>query len=213
MAHRHRERAGAGPAATRTAWAEEDRQNDWRGFAYLTTLVVLRSIAYFGIVSLLALFMIRRFHEPTAVAETVLELFTGTGVIGTLVGGWLCDRWQRVGTLRLGYGLAVPGLLILALAPGPAVAFVATAILGIALFMPFAVQVTLGQDLLPDRMGIASGMTLGLPITIGGLMTPLLGMVADQGRLAVAVAVLAVFPAAACALSIRLSELRAGDSR
>jgi MFS transporter, FSR family, fosmidomycin resistance protein len=111
-------------------------------------------------------------------------------------------------TLRLGYGLAVPGLLLLAVAPDAAVVFVAAIILGIALFAPFAVQVTLGQDFLPNRIGIASGVTLGLAISVGGLATPLFGLLADSHGLVVTLAVLAVFPAAACALTFRLHDPR-----
>jgi MFS transporter, FSR family, fosmidomycin resistance protein len=183
-------------------------KDDWHGFGRLTVVVVLRSVTYFGLASLIALFVIRRFHEPTAAGSAALTVFVGTGVIGTLTGGWLADRWHRIGTLRLGYGLAVPGLLLLAFAPDAAVVFIAAIILGIALFAPFAVQVTLGQDFLPNRIGIASGVTLGLAISVGGLATPLFGLLADSRGLVVTLAVLAVFPAAACALTFRLHDPR-----
>ena len=62
------------------------------GFGRLTTVVVLRSVAYFGVASLGTLFAIRHFHEPTAVGSATLVTFIGAGVIGTLGGGWLADR-------------------------------------------------------------------------------------------------------------------------
>jgi FSR family fosmidomycin resistance protein-like MFS transporter len=171
-------------------------------------VVVFRSITYFGVASLIALYVIRKFHEPTAVGSAALTLFVATGVIGTLGGGWLADRWQRVGILRFGYAGAVPGLLLLIVAPNAATAFAAAVILGISLFAPFAVQVTLGQDFLPNRIGTASGVTLGLAVSAGGLAAPLLGLLADSRGLGVTFAVLAVFPAAACALTFWLRDPR-----
>ena len=194
-------RSGGVPAAAR-------RADDWRGFARLTVVVVLRSIAYFGLASLLALFAIRHFHLSAGAGSAVLTVFVASGVIGTLSGGWLADRWQRIGILRLGYGLAALGVLLLVAAPDVAVLFVAAFMLGIALFAPFAVQVTLGQDFLPNRIGIASGVTLGLATSAGGVAAPLFGLLADTYGLSVALGTVVVFPAAACALTFLLRDPR-----
>ena len=184
------------------------RADDWRGFTRLTVVVVFRSIAYFGLASLLALFAIRHFHQGTAVGSAALTVFIGSGVIGTLCGGWLADHWQRIGTLRLGYGLAAAGVLLLVAAPDVAVLFVTAFGLGIVLFAPFAVQVTLGQDFLPNRIGIASGVTLGLAASAGGIAAPLFGLLADSYGLPTALCAIAAFPAVACALTFMLHDPR-----
>ena len=200
-------RVAAGPRS-RGVPAPAGRADDWRGFARLTVVVVLRSIAYFGLASLLALFAIRHFHLSAGAGSAVLTVFVGSGVIGTLSGGWLADHWQRIGILRLGYGLAALGVLLLVAAPDVAVLFVAAFMLGIVLFAPFAVQVTLGQDFLPNRIGIASGVTLGLATSAGGVAAPLFGLLADTYGLSVALGTVAVFPAAACALTLLLRDPR-----
>jgi FSR family fosmidomycin resistance protein-like MFS transporter len=191
-------RAGGGPP----------RRDDWRSFARLTTVVVARSIAYFGVASLLALFVIRRFHEPAAVGSAALTAFVAAGAVGSLAGGWLADRWQRVATIRLGYACAIPALILLAAAPSAAVAFAAAVIFGLALYLPFAVQVTLGQDYLPYRIGTASGVTLGLAISIGGLAAPVFGFLADSHGLRLALAALVLLPVISLALAFRLREPR-----
>jgi FSR family fosmidomycin resistance protein-like MFS transporter len=190
---------------TRAAGARDD---DWRGFARLTVVVVLRSVAYFGVASLLALFAIRHFHSSAAVGSAALTVFIGSGVIGTLGGGWLADHWQRVGVLRLGYGLAAVAAALLAAAPDMAVLFVAAFALGIVLFAPFAVQVTLGQDFLPNRIGVASGVTLGLAVSAGGLAAPLFGLLADAYGLPITLGTVVAFPAAACALTFGIRDPR-----
>ena len=67
-------------------------------------------------------------------------------------------------------------------------------------------QVTLGQDYLPDRVGTASGVTLGLAVSAGGLLAPALGALADHTDLATALAVLTVAPLAALLITTRLPE-------
>jgi MFS transporter, FSR family, fosmidomycin resistance protein len=200
-------RVAAGPGSPGVP-ASAGRADDWRGFARLTVVVVLRSIAYFGLASLLALFAIRHFHLSAGAGSAVLTVFIGSGVIGTLSGGWLADHWQRIGILRLGYGLAALGVLLLVAAPDVTVLFVAAFMLGIVLFAPFAVQVTLGQDFLPNRIGIASGVTLGLATSAGGVAAPLFGLLADTYGLGAAVGTVAVFPALACALTSLLRDPR-----
>jgi MFS transporter, FSR family, fosmidomycin resistance protein len=76
------------------------------------------------------------------------------------------------------------------------------------LFAPFAVLVTLGQDFLPNRIGIASGVTLGLATSAGGVAAPLFGLLADTYGLGAAVGTVAVFPALACALTFLLRDPR-----
>jgi len=117
----------------------------------------------------------------------------------------------RAGTqIRWGYALVIPGLVGLVLAPGPAFAFAAAIVCGLGVYLPFAVHTTLAQEYLPNRLGTASGVTLGLAVSAGGLASPLLGLIADAYSLTVALAVLLVLPLAALAMSTRLSETRTG---
>ncbi len=208
---RRAQAAGQARQAQRAAAADHDgqpRRDDWRSFIRLTAVVTTRSIAYFGVASLLALFVIRRFHEPTAAGSAALTTFVAAGAVGSLAGGWLADRWRRLATVRLGYACAIPALVLLAAAPNVAVVFCAAVLAGLALYLPFAVQVTLGQDYLPNRGGTASGVTLGLAISIGGLAAPLFGFLADRYGLAMSLAVLALLPVLSVALSARLREPR-----
>src|ERR1700733_4570370 len=186
----------------------QPRRDDWRSFARLTAVVTARSLAYFGVASLLALFVIRRFHEPTAVGSAALTTFVAAGAVGSLTGGWLADRWRRLATVRLGYACAIPALILLATAPNVEVAFAAAILSGLALYLPFAVQVTLGQDYLPNRIGTASGVTLGLAISFGGLAAPLFGFLADSYGLAVALAALVALPVLSFVFAAPLCEPR-----
>ncbi|MGW2154165.1 hypothetical protein [Nonomuraea sp. NPDC001699] len=65
---------------------------------------------------------------------------------------------------------------------------------------------TLGQDFLPGRVGTASGVTLGLAVSVGGLTSPLVGVVAEATTLRTALACLVAFPALAWLLARTLRE-------
>lgn len=85
--------------------------------------------------------------------------------------------------------------------------------LGLGLYVPFAVHTTLGQEYLPGRIGTASGVTLGLAVSAGGMVAPLLGLVADAYGIRTALALLLVLPIVALAVSTRLPETRAAAVR
>jgi MFS transporter, FSR family, fosmidomycin resistance protein len=86
--------------------------------------------------------------------------------------------------------------------------FAPIALTGFALNQSFSLTVTLGQDYLPTRIGTSSGVTLGLAISIGGLLTPALGDLADATSLHLAITVLVAFPLAGLALAPRLRRPR-----
>ncbi|MGY1680338.1 MFS transporter [Geodermatophilus sp. SYSU D01176] len=195
-------RARARPRAA--AGGQRERDDDWRSFGWLTGLVVIRSVLYFGVSSLVALYVIDRFAVPPSTGSAALATFLAVGAVGTLAGGWLADRWGRVPAIRLGYAVAVPGLVLLVAAPSWPVAVAAAVLLGLGIYLPFSVQTTLGQELLPNRVGTASGVTLGLAVSAGGAVTPLLGVLADAHGLGWAVAALLPLPLLALLVSLRL---------
>jgi FSR family fosmidomycin resistance protein-like MFS transporter len=194
------------PKAGSSAPVDRVGTSRWRPFLWLTGAVIARSVVFFGASSLIALYLGQRFGADPATASSALTVLLGVGAAATLVGGRLADRIGRVRTIRAGHALAVPALVGLVAAPSLPLAFLATALLGIAIYLPFSVQVTLGQDYLPDRVGTASGVTLGLAVSAGGLFAPVLGALADRTDLGTALAVLTVAPIAALLVSTRLPE-------
>ncbi len=73
-----------------------------------------------------------------------------------------------------GLSLATPFVLLFLAVPA-AVATPLLFVTGMAVISSFSVTVVMGQEFLPNRIGIASGVTLGLAIGLGGLAAPLLG--------------------------------------
>lgn len=153
--------------------------NDWRSFALLCAVIVGWSTPYVTVLSTLSLYVTRELGGASFQGAATLTAFTAAGACGTLLGGWLGDRWGRMPAIRLGYLLAPIALGGLTFAQSPNAATVCTFALGMCMFLPFAPQVTLAQDYLPRNQATASGITLGLAMSVGGIVAPLFGMLSD----------------------------------
>ncbi|HCS60176.1 MAG TPA: MFS transporter [Microbacterium sp.] len=194
------------PAERTTATTRASVPDDWRAFAWLTAVLATWSVAYVGTSTFISLYSIQRFDVTTGFASIALSVFPAAGAVGTLAGGWLADRFGRLRVVRTGYLLAAISTIAIVLAPSPAVVIVATAVLGTSLFLPFAAQITLSHSYLPNRIGMASGVTLGLTLSLGGLVSPLLGSIADQTSVQSVFMIVAVLLVAGFALSFVLKE-------
>jgi FSR family fosmidomycin resistance protein-like MFS transporter len=184
--------------------------DDWPAFARLTAVVVVRSVLFFGLTTFLALHFIADLGASTGQAGAVLTVFLVSGAAGTLFGGWLADRAGRLICIRLGFGLAIPAVAGLAVVTNRPLAIGFVVLAGIAVYLPFSVFVVLGQDYLPNRIGTASGVTVGLAVSVGGLTTPAFGALADATSLRTVLAVLVALPVLALALSTLLRDPRTG---
>lgn len=202
--HRRMQARAASVVARRPA--EAAGVDDWRSFGWLTGLVVARSVLYFGVSSLLALYVIARFDVEHSIGSAALATFLGVGAAGTLAGGWLADRHGRIFAIRLGYAVCLPALVLLLLASGWPLALAAAALLGVGVYLPFSVQTTLGQEYLPNRVGTASGVTLGLAVSAGGAVTPVLGLLADTHGIRWSLGALLVLPLLNLLISLRLTS-------
>jgi FSR family fosmidomycin resistance protein-like MFS transporter len=175
--------------------------DDWPAFWRLTAVVIARSILFFALTSFIAVYFIHELDTTEAVGGAALTTFLVAGGIGTVLGGWLADRSGRLTSIRWGLATIPPALVGFLLAPNLTVAFVLVAIVGIGTFMPFSVFVVLGQDYLPNRIGTASGVTVGLAVSVGGLFTPVFGWIADATSLRTTFWVLAAVPVIGLVLS------------
>jgi FSR family fosmidomycin resistance protein-like MFS transporter len=203
--------AGRGAASAATAAAARKAvgevlkpHNDWRAFGWLVATIVGWSIPYVTVLSMLSLRVTRDLHGTAFQGAAALTAFTAAGAVGTLLGGWLGDRVGRIGTIRAGYLLALPSMAGLVLAPSAGWALACTALLGMSMFLPFAAQVTLAQDYLPRNPATASGITLGLALSVGGLVSPLFGMLSDARGLGVTMTAVLCVLCLATVLALRL---------
>ncbi|CAM5297539.1 MFS transporter OS=Streptomyces microflavus OX=1919 GN=Smic_74990 PE=4 SV=1 [Streptomyces microflavus] len=165
-------------AAPRTATAAA-APDDVASFVKLALAVVCRSIVFVGLSTFIAFYVRERTGGGAAAGTAALVVLYLGGAVGTVLGGALAERRDRVTVVRRSYLLTVGAVAGLVLLPGPAL-YVCVALTSAGLYVPFSLQVTLAQDYLPGRVGTASGITLGLTISIGGLFSPLIGRLAER---------------------------------
>jgi FSR family fosmidomycin resistance protein-like MFS transporter len=204
-----RESAASGGSGARG----EAGADDWPAFFRLAGVVITRAVLFAGVTSFIALYFIHQLKTSTGVGNSALTTFLVAGACGTLLGGWIADRTQRLTAVRFGFAVTAPTMIGLVLAPNVPVAFAFTALAGIGTFIPFGVFVMLGQDYLPNRIGTASGLTVGLAVSVGGLFTPPLGWLADHTSLRLMLATLIVLPAVALGISIFMHDPRSTNER
>ena len=162
--------AAAKAAGAKQTSSSPAATNDWHAFGRLFFVILFRSTVFTGISSFLPLFCIQVLGSSEAIGSMTLSIISIAGVAATLFGGWFADRHGYRRTLRLGSVLLVP-------------------------FLAIAV---LGQEYLAKNIGFASGVTLGISMSIGGIIAPALGHYADTYGLT-AVMGLLVLIAAICA--------------
>lgn len=190
--------------ADATPTARTGRDN-WPAFGRMSLAIIFRSIVFTGMASFIVLFMLQYRGVGEGLASASLFVLYIGGAFGTAIGGHLAHRWARTTILRWSYLLAVPLVAGMLLIPGP-LAWLFIALTSLVLYVPFSLHVTLGQDYLPNHMGTAAGVTLGLAVSVGGLASPLIGALADRVGLEYALLPLIALPALALVVLLGVKD-------
>ena len=176
----------------------------------LILVVAIRSWTQLGFTTFMPFYWKDVLHGDPRLVGTLLAVFLGAGVIGTLVAGPIADRVgvrrYVVSVFLLATPLAVGFLFV---SGGPLV-FVLLALLGFVLVSTFTVSVVLGQAYLPRHPGMASGLIVGFAIGAGGVGASALGWVADHWGLTAALGISAVMPLAGFLVALFLPDPKTG---
>ncbi|MDR1686692.1 MAG: MFS transporter [Desulfovibrio sp.] len=184
---------------------EKDR---WGAFTLLCALVFSRSFIFHGMNTFLPLYWINVLKQSEHVAGMTLSLLLGVGAIGTLLGGRMADRFGFHRIIRIGFLFLLPLLCLFIFADNVVWATLLLIPIGLALYVPFSPAVVMGQKYLPNRIGLASGVTLGLAVSVGGIAAPILGSVADVHGLQPVMYIVAGVAVLPAILSFTLPKLK-----
>jgi MFS transporter, FSR family, fosmidomycin resistance protein len=170
-------------------------------FVVLMAASVLRAWAIFAVLTFLPTYLVWQGYDLVA-ASMVMTLMLLCGVAGQVAGGRISDRFGRKEFLVFALAGAIP-LFYLFLSSSGLVAIAALLCFGFCLWSTFAVAVAMGHELLPQNVGLASGMMLGLAIGFGGLGVAVSGLIADHYSLGAALGTIPI-PIAAAVLLMAL---------
>jgi FSR family fosmidomycin resistance protein-like MFS transporter len=186
------------PALRRLAPARSGRpvafgEDDRRAMVLLTLVIALRSVAWFTLLAFVPLWIVAN-GGTEGEGGRELALMLVSGAVGTLVLGPVADHIGLRRTLLVTQAV-LPVLIVVFVAVGGVVGTLALMLVGLSVVGTFGVTMVLGQLYLPRRVGMASGLTVGLAMGIGGVAAVILGAVADAIDLETALYVAAAAPA------------------
>lgn len=178
----------------------------WGRLATLCAVITLRSWGYSGLITFIPL-LLREQGVSLQLAGWSLFVFLFFGAMGGLLGGHLSDRVGRHLVIATSL-LMFPILMAMALAIQGLLQWLFLAIAGAALLASFSVTVVFAQELLPRRLGLASGLTLGFAFGAGGVGVGLSGFLADALGLRTSVWILLALPGIAGLMALTFFPAR-----
>lgn len=154
-------------------------QDNWVGFGFVMGAISCRSIMYYAFLSFIPLFLVYNLGQEEAFASSVISLFALVCAVGTIASGW---AGQLLGVKKLiivSYACVAIEVVIFAFNGSLIVALILIAFLALTCDISYPSAVAMGQSFVPHHLGMASGLSFGVMVCIGGLMTPVFGLIGD----------------------------------
>lgn len=145
----------------------------------LLFFIFIRSSIHTGLTTYIPLYYMHYLSGSPIYASFLLSFFLLAGVVGTYAGGYLSDKIGRKNVLLFSMAASLPLLVLLPHTSG-ILTLIDVTLLGAVLISSFATSIVLAQELMPRHVGMASGLTIGFSIGLGGLGATVLGYVADH---------------------------------
>ena len=166
----------------------------WTSMGFLVLAVTMRSWAHMGLITFAPFYYISVLQGDALTAGKLVFAFLMGGAVGTVIGGMAADKLGHRNYFALSMLLSIP-LLFLFLQVSGAWVFVVLFVIGLVLISSFSVTVVMGQQILSNRLGVASGLMLGFSIGMGGIGAGVLGLMADTWGVLTVFKLIVVMPA------------------
>ncbi|MFQ5435738.1 MAG: MFS transporter [Anaerolineae bacterium] len=205
LVDRHLQRETAPKLAAITSQKQEARPSGWR----LQTVLLAIIIVSVSTVSVAAMSFSPKLFAELGFAEDYIGWLSGLFMLGSAVGGVtggaLADRIPGKWVIVLGtMGAALPVYFYI---PTPGLSrFLLLFIAGFFNGMPHSILIIKVQTLLPNRQALASGLALGFMFFSGSIGSSVLGVIADNVGLGLALQGTAVLPLIGLLAAISLSQ-------
>ena len=153
--------------------------NDWVSFGKLFFVIASRSILFSVLSIFIPILYITVINGEASASSLALTMYFAMGAVLTYMGGALSDKLGFLKTVRLGNLIFLPSVLVFIFVPNIWGFFGAMIPMAFGVFSQYGPITVLGQKYLAKNAGFASGIPLGLGITLGGLVAPYVGHIAD----------------------------------
>jgi MFS transporter, FSR family, fosmidomycin resistance protein len=150
-----------------------------RGIAILLVLLFSKYFYLENLDSYYTFYLMTKFHVSGRAAQLCLFAFFAAVAVGTIAGGVVGDRIGSKRVIWLSILGAAPFTLLLPHADLKWTLILVT-IIGLIIASAFSAIVVFAQELIPNRIGMVSGLFFGLAFGFGGIGAAILGVLADH---------------------------------
>ncbi len=176
--YRNNRKPGQSSARVTVKEAALPRRQVQRALAILIALMFSKFIYLASISSYYIFYLMQRFEVTPEMAQIDLFVFLAAAAAGTFFGGPIGDRFGRK-TVIWGSILGVLPFTLVLPYVGLTATIVLSVVIGLVLSSAFSAIVVYGQELMPGRVGMVSGLFFGFAFGIAGVGAAVLGVVAD----------------------------------
>jgi len=143
----------------------------------LMVVVGLRSLVNTGLMTLLPVYFLS-LNFSAAYSGSIVFVTLASGAVGGIIGGYVSDRFGR--KLVIVASLILASLFFNGFIVTEGILSIVLLVLGgMTLLSSFSVTVVIAQEIIPENKALASGLSLGFAIGIGGFAVSLVGKYAD----------------------------------
>ena len=171
---------------------------------FMLLYIFLRSTVHSSVHTYLPIYFMKFRGFDTVTASTLVSIFLLSGVLGTYCGARLSDK---LGPRKIIVGSILLSSLPIGFVPhatAPWAAMLAVSLAGFFIISSFATTVVVVQTMMPNNVGMASGLTIGFSIGMAGFGVTTLGYLADTYGLPIVLKSICILPILAAFIASRI---------
>lgn len=168
---------------SRTQWTIAKTYSRYQIYGFVFILFVLMFSKNFyteSMTSYFTFFLIEKFGISIQYSQVCLFVFLAAEVVGTLLGGWIGDRYGRKNVIWFSIFGAAPFTIMLPYINSLAGTILLSALIGLIIASAFSAILVYATDLMPNHIGTIAGIFYGLSFGLGGVGSSFFGWLADQ---------------------------------
>lgn len=150
-----------------------------KALVLILLFIFARSWYVSGMTNFFAFYGIKEFGLSIKDSQLFLFAFLVAGAFGTFFGGPLADRFGKKVIISFSMLGSLPFSVLIPHVP-PVLSFIFLIITGFIIMTSFSVTVVYAQELVPGKIGLMSGLTVGLAFGMGAIGSVGLGVIADS---------------------------------
>ncbi len=172
-------------------------------------VMVLRAVTGQTFMTFMPIYLESQGHELVSVG-LIVAFFIIAGTLSGLLSGYLADRTSFKKIFFSSHLLMCPALLLYLYLPGPYV-YLGAFIAGFMALASMPLGVVMAQKLVPKSRAMVSSLMMGFAYGLGGIISPVIGKLADVYGLETVLFYSAFVPIATLFIILKFPDIRHSD--